>query len=46
MEVVEGAVSEATVVLQVEVSSRELLAPLAGQVRDGEALLVAEDLKE
>jgi hypothetical protein len=36
----------AIVVLEVEVVIRERLAPLAGQVRDGEALRVAEDLKE
>jgi hypothetical protein len=47
VEVVAGAVAIA--VLEVEVVSRERLAPLAGQVRDGEALLlvvVVVDLKE
>lgn len=46
MEVVAGALEEAIVVLQAEVVSRGRLAPLAGQVRDGEALQVAVDLKE
>lgn len=45
VEVVAGAVAIA--VLEAEVVSRERLAPLAGQVRDGEALLVVVvDLKE
>ena len=46
MEVVVEVVVVAIVVLEVEVVIRERLAPLAGQVRDGEALRLAEDLKE
>ncbi len=48
VEVVAGAVEEAIAVLEAEVVSKGRLAPLAGQVRDGEALLllVVVDLKE